>query len=57
METYNAIEKMIRARERAPVNTNNSYDENEDISSNDEVNDNDNAVMEEALLAISNEII
>lgn len=48
---------MIRARERATVNTNNSYDENEDISSNDEVNDNDNAVMEEALLAISNEII
>ena len=48
---------MIRARERATVNTNNSYNENEDISSNDEINDNDNAIMEEALLAVSNGII
>ena len=52
--TYGAIESMILKRERATANTNNSYDENEDISSDDEVNDNDNAAMEEAFLEVAN---
>ena len=52
--TYGAIESMILKRERATANTNNTYDENEDIISDDEVNANDNEAVEAALLAVAN---